>query len=82
MVFSGFGVTGMPTGGIFILGAWVATMILIFWLVYKQMSANAKGCPQCGYKMDISPKLFLLRISIFLVMVGILLIVGILSSGS
>jgi hypothetical protein len=51
-------------------------------LVYRQMLANAKGCPECGYKMDISQKRFLLRISAFLGTIIILLIVGLLISTS
>jgi hypothetical protein len=34
--------TEMPTGGIVIVGALLATLILILWLVYKQMSASPK----------------------------------------
>jgi hypothetical protein len=83
MVLTDFSLwTDVPIGGIFIIVAGGATMILILWLVYRQMLANAKGCPECGYKMGISQKRFLLRISAFLGTIIILLIVGLLISTS
>ncbi len=50
MVLPAFGfLTGMPSGVMFIAAAWAVSIILIFWLVYKQMSASAKEDSEGDY---------------------------------